>query len=47
MVLEETIAAIRPLDESAMEGARHHWYSIANRSTVLEGWKTWSCRSRG
>ena len=29
MVLEETIAAIRPLDESAMEGARHHWDSIA------------------
>ena len=29
MVIEETIAAIRPLDESAMEGARHHWDSIA------------------
>lgn len=29
MVLEETIAAIWPLDESAMEGARHHWDSIA------------------
>ena len=29
MVLEQTIAAIRPLNETAMEGARQHWDSIA------------------